>query len=136
MRGILVGLDRKKKICMKKFISAFCFACSGISFVFRTERNFRVEIACVPIVLIAAYFFKISETELMIILLHASLVLSAEIFNTSVERLANLTSREINPAIKIIKDTAAGAVLITALSAAGCGAIIFIPKIIHFFISF
>ena len=120
---------------MKKLLSAFRFACSGISYVYRTERNFRIEIAGLLIVLTAAYFFKISGTELLIILLHAGLVLGAEIFNTSVERLADLASREINPAIKIIKDTAAGAVLIVAMSAAGCGAVIFIPKIIHFFIS-
>ena len=117
---------------MKKLLSSFRFACSGISYAYRSERNFRIEAACLPIVLLAAYLFKTSSTELVIILLHAGLVLGAEAFNTSIERLADLTSREIDPAIKIIKDTAAGAVLITALSAAGSGAVIFIPKIIRF----
>ena len=120
---------------MRKLISSLQFACAGIGYTFRTERNFRIEATCLVIVLPAGYFFKISAMELLVIMLHAGLVLGAEIFNTSIERLADLASREISPAIKNIKDTAAGAVLIIALSAVGSGAVIFIPKIIRLFIS-
>jgi diacylglycerol kinase (ATP) len=46
-----------------------------------------------------------------------ALVLSAELFNTALEHLADKLHPERDPAIKVAKDCAAGAVLILALLA-------------------
>lgn len=53
-----------------------------------------------------------------------------EMLNTAVERLCDLVQKEIHPVIKVVKDIAAGAVLLSAGIAVICGAIIFIPKIL------
>ena len=54
-------------------------------------------------------------------------VLAAEAFNTAIERLVNLVSPDYHPIAGDVKDIAAGAVLICAVTAALVGAIIFIP---------
>ena len=58
------------------------------------------------------------------------MVLSLEMINTAIERICNIVHKEPHPGIKIIKDLAAGAVLLAAFVAAICGTIIFLPKII------
>ena len=57
------------------------------------------------------------------------MVWTAEIFNTAIEKTMDFISREKHPQIKLVKDLAAAAVLITAVSAIIVGAIIFIPKL-------
>jgi diacylglycerol kinase (ATP) len=49
-------------------------------------------------------------------------VLAAEIFNTAVEGLADHLHPEQHPAIKVVKDCAAGAVLVASIAALGVAA--------------
>ena len=57
-------------------------------------------------------------------------VISLEMVNTAIENVVDLVTLEKNPKAKIAKDVAAGAVLVSAISAAIIGLIIFVPKII------
>ena len=59
-----------------------------------------------------------------------SMVMLAEMINTSLEFMADAVTLEHNENIKMAKDVAAGAVLITSIFAAVIGMFIFIPKII------
>ena len=52
------------------------------------------------------------------------LVLAHELVNTAAEALVDLVSPQRRPLAKIAKDTAAGAVLVFAASAAGVGAVL------------
>lgn len=117
---------------MKKLIDAFAYAGSGIGHAFKSERNFRIEIFCAAAVCMAGFVFKISETAWLIILINIGIVLSAELFNTAVEKLCNAFTTEFHPAVKIIKDASAAAVLVSTVVAAVCGGLVFIPAIIHF----
>ena len=114
---------------MKKLILAIRFAVNGLRYALRYENNFRIELCIAVMVTCAGIIFKISHTEWLICIINIGIVLSAEIFNTSVEKLCDLVSTEINPLIKIIKDTSAAAVLVSAIAASLCGAFIFIPHI-------
>ena len=60
-------------------------------------------------------------------------VLTAELFNTVIEKLAYEVCKVINPLIKIIKDVAAAAVVMAVLSAFICGLFIFGPLILKVF---
>ena len=51
-------------------------------------------------------------------------VLALELVNTAAEALVDLVSPQRRPLAKIAKDTAAGAVLVFAASAAGVGAVL------------
>ena len=75
-------------------------------------------------VLLAVLFLKISPLEFALLALSILAVLCAEMFNTSVEAVVDLVSPGYHPLAKVAKDTAAGAVLITACGAAIMGYLI------------
>ena len=75
-------------------------------------------------VLLAALFLKVSPLEFALLALSILSVLCAEMFNTSVEAVVDLVSPGYHPLAKVAKDTAAGAVLITACGAAIMGYLI------------
>ena len=58
------------------------------------------------------------------------LVISLELVNTAIEAVVDLCTQEYHPLAKIAKDTAAGAVLISAIASVVIGLIIFVPKIL------
>ncbi|MNY79213.1 Undecaprenol kinase [compost metagenome] len=62
----------------------------------------------------------------------SGIVLIAELLNTAIEVLVDLVSPDIHPKAKIIKDVAAAAVLVSALTAVVVGLVIFIPKIFNY----
>lgn len=119
---------------MKKTKNAFLFAIQGLQYAFVHERNFKIEIVLAIAACIAGYALHISNLEWLIVIMNIGFVLSAELVNTAIEKLCDVTTNEINPLIKIIKDVAAAAVLLAAVIALVCASIIFIPaflKIIH-----
>ncbi|WP_157279947.1 diacylglycerol kinase family protein [Paenibacillus swuensis] len=64
-----------------------------------------------------SWLFHIPGDRLMFVLLAITLVLSAELFNTAIEKTVDLAMPTEHPLAKIAKDTAAGAVLVTAVFA-------------------
>ena len=110
-------------------IKSFGYALSGLRICILEGANFRIHIFCTVLVFIAGLYFNISYTEWLIILICTGFVLCMEMINTAIEQLCNVVHKEFHPGIKITKDIAAGAVLLSAVIAAICGAIIFIPKI-------
>ena len=65
----------------------------------------------------------------MAVLLCIGGVLSAEMLNSALERLCHYIQPSFNLQIKLIKDMAAGAVLIICIISAIIGALIFLPKL-------
>lgn len=116
-----------------KMIRSFKYAFQGIAAAFKTQPNFRAELLAAVLVLAAGFWLQISSMEWLVVALNISVVLSLELINTAIESACDLFSKEYNPAIKFIKDTAAAAVLIAGIAAAVCGIIIFLPKIISLF---
>jgi diacylglycerol kinase len=82
------------------------------------------------LVVIAGLLLKLQSWEWIVIVLAAGFVWVTEILNTCIERIMDFISTERHPKIGIIKDLAAAAVLMAALTAVVAGAIVFIPKII------
>jgi diacylglycerol kinase (ATP) len=119
-------------IDIRKALRSFTFAGVGIFNLFRYENNARIHLIACLAVIAAGVGFRLSATEWMIIVIQIALVWAAEAFNTSIEKLADLVSPDYHPVIKVVKDTAAAAVLILAISAVVVGAIIFIPKMLIF----
>jgi len=76
-----------------------------------------------------ALYCKLSPNEIVFLVLVTGFVWVAELFNTAIERIMDFISGESHPGIKLIKDLAAGAVLLSAVTAFITGAIIFIPKL-------
>ena len=51
--------------------------------------------------------------------------------NTALEAVVDLVTKEKKPLAKIAKDTAAGAILVSAIAAAIIGCIIFVPYLLE-----
>ncbi len=114
---------------MQKSIRAFKYALNGIRYAVVNERNFRIEILCAIFTIVLAFIFRITKFAWLILVINICFVLAAELFNTAIEKLADISCKEINPAIKIIKDVAAAAVLVASITAFICALIIFLPAI-------
>lgn len=116
----------------KKRSIGFKYAWNGIRLALKNERNFRLHLLSALLVIICSFIFQLSAMEWGIILLIISLVITLEMVNSVIERLIDYVKPEIHPQAKMIKDIAAGAVLISAIFSVVIGLIIFIPKIIDF----
>ena len=66
-------------------------------------------------------------------LLLFAVVASMELGNTAVEAVVDLVTEEKKPLAKIAKDTAAGAVLFSAIVSVIIGCIIFVPYLMELF---
>lgn len=82
-------------------------------------------------VVAAGFVFRISVSEWCICLILFGMILSLELVNTAMEAVVDLVTEERRPLAKLAKDTAAGAVLIAAIMAAGVGLLIFVPKVLE-----
>ncbi len=102
---------------MIKFFKGFGFAFAGIWQMLLHERNFKVHVLALLVVISAGFYYHITTQEWINILLVSALVLSLEAINTAIEKLCDMHTKEIHPQIKLIKDVAAGAVLIAAIFA-------------------
>lgn len=115
-----------------KMILSFKYALKGIKLLFSNENNAKFHLLAAVIILTFGWYFKISNTEWMIILLCIFTVFSSEAFNTAIEKLCDKLSPEHDIKIGHIKDLAAAAVLFMALASFIVACIIFLPKIFIF----
>lgn len=110
---------------MKTFYVAF----RGIYEALRTERNMQVHFILTILALLCSYFLHISALEWCLILVAIIMVWVAELFNTAIEKTIDYISLEKHPQAGLVKDIAAGAVLIAAIGSIVIGCIVFLPKI-------
>lgn len=115
---------------LDKNLRSFSHAWRGLLFVFRTENNIWYHTVAAILVVLCGWFFQVSITEWMVIGLLCGLVFMAELFNTALEKLLDFVSPQHHHQVGLIKDIAAGAVLIISLTALLMGLLIFIPKIL------
>lgn len=125
-------MDLEKKYFMFRLTRSFSFALNGLRICVVKGANFRIHLFCTLLAAILGSYFHLSVNEWLILLLCIGFVLCLEMLNTAIEQLCDVVHKENHPGIKIIKDIAAGAVLVSAIIAAICGAFIFLPKIISF----
>ena len=108
---------------------SFYFAFKGIADLLSGRHpNAMVHLVAVVSVCIAGYFFKISTSEWLAVILCFIAVIALEAMNSAIEYVVDLASPEFHPLAKKAKDMAAGAVLLAAIGTVVIAAIIFLPK--------
>lgn len=117
---------------MKKILDSFNNAINGVIETVRTERNMKIHIAAAIAVLIACFFFNVSKTEFLILTITIAMVFAAEIINTAIEAIIDMTTNYYHPLAKTAKNAAAGAVLVIAINAVIVGYVIFWDKLADF----
>jgi diacylglycerol kinase len=119
-----------EKFSITKRLKSFGHAFNGLKTAFKGEHNLRIHLVAAILVVILGIYFKIEIVEWTILTLTIGFVIAMELLNSSIENLADYACKEQHPMIKKVKDIAAGAVLVSAISALIVGLLVFIPKLI------
>lgn len=86
----------------------------------------RIHLSVACYVLFFGFRMGLSRGELACLAVTVGAVMSAEAMNTAVEKLCDFAENRRNPHIRVIKDIAAGAVLLCALAAVAAGVLLFL----------
>jgi diacylglycerol kinase (ATP) len=97
---------------------SFYYAFSGIFYAVFHERNLRIHFAAAAAALYFSRYYGLSRGEYALLLLVIGFVVTSELMNTAIERTVDLESPAFSPLAKIAKDVAAGAVLVSGITAA------------------
>lgn len=120
-----------EKFTLSARIKSFKFAFKGLKLAIRYEQNFKVHFFAAVLVSAIGFYFNISTQEWLWVIAAIGLVMTAELFNSALEKLVDLVSPEYNAKAGAVKDMAAAAVLITSIAAAIIGILIFYPYIFN-----
>lgn len=105
----------------------FKVAFQGILYALKHETHMKIHALAAIAVIALATYFSVSSLEWIVLLICIGAVLSAEIFNSALEKLCDTLHPERAEGIKHVKDMAAGAVLVVAILSAVIALIVFVP---------
>lgn len=114
---------------ISKRLQSFQYAFNGLRILIKEEHNARIHLLATVLVVALSAILKITINEWIAVLRCIGFVFLAEILNTAIENLCDFVSHEKRQQIKIIKDLAAGAVLIATIISVVTACFIFIPKL-------
>lgn len=126
-------MKEKEKFSFAKRLKSFTYAFDGLKTLFAEEHNSWIHLFATVCVIIAGALLKLSLLEWAAVAFAVGLVFSGEIFNSAIEDLSDVVCPERDDRIKKVKDLAAAAVLVNAITAAVIGLLVFVPKIIQLF---
>ncbi len=122
-------METQNKFSSKKRAKSFVYAFNGIKILFTTQHNVWIHTVIAILVIIAGFLLKINTIEWCFIIFAIGIVFMTEIINTSIEYFVDFVSPEHNEKAGKIKDLAAGAALIAAITSASIGLIVFVSKV-------
>lgn len=98
---------------MKKILYSLLCSIQGLKNCFLSEKSFRFEIILGIIIIFYLLLFKIPLIRCLFIMIFFVLILIFELFNTSIEKICDLYTKEYNKHIRDIKDMASACVLLS-----------------------
>lgn len=125
----MVSLSRldEKQFSIRSRLNSFSFAANGLNLMLRTEHNCWVHLFATILVVVSCLTLQISFADWRWIIFSISIVWITEAINTALEYLCDVISPHLNPGIKATKDIAAGAVLISSITAVLLGFLTLAP---------
>ena len=117
---------------MKTFLRSLIFASQGAKQFFSRDRNGKIQTVIAVTAIVLGFTVRLSSFQWLLVLFCIGLVISLEMINSAIEQYCDLVTTDFHPSIKIIKDVAAGAVLVASLMSLVIGLIIFIPALVKF----
>ena len=103
---------------MIKQLLSFKSAFKGVWYTIKSESHMRFHMVAGFYVLLFSLFYEFSVSQTALLILLIASVMFAEIINTCLEELCNLVADRYEPIVKIVKDMAAGAVLVLSIASA------------------
>ena len=114
---------------LRKLLDSFNYAVAGIVYTLRTQRNMRIHFTAAALVLCLGLYLRISNHDLLYLFFAITLVIMAEMINTAIEGLVDLNTKEFHPVAKVVKNVAAGAVMMAALNSIVVAYIVIYPRL-------
>ena len=111
---------------LKNRIKSIKYALNGVCQFYHSEIHAKIHIIFAFITIALAFILEINRIEWVFIVFAIGIVFITEMLNTSIEKLVDLISPEYNKKAGIIKDVAAGAVLMASVVSVIIGSIIFL----------
>lgn len=108
-------------------------AIEGILYATKYQRHIKFHLFSAFIVLLLCFMIGVKKDEFIIITFITLLVIVAEMFNSSLEAVVDISSPKKNEIARIAKDIASGAVLVSSIGAIIIGYLILWPYIIRIF---
>lgn len=109
------------RIKNQSLLARLRFAWAGLLYGLRAEHSLRIQASVFLIVVAALIWLRPGTLWWALVLLASGGVFSAELFNTTLEHLADHLHPEMHPQIRVVKDCAAAAVLVAAFGALAVG---------------
>ncbi len=106
-------------------LRGFGYAFRGIMATIRTQRNMRIHLNAVALVVLVGILARLPAWKWTAVVLCFGLVTALELLNTAVEMLCNRVTAEFDPAVGRVKDAAAGAVLAAAIASVVVALLVF-----------
>jgi diacylglycerol kinase (ATP) len=104
-------------------------AVAGIVYLFLYHRNMRIIFLAGIAAFLLGVYYKLKGIELVALCITITLVFIAEMFNTAIEMIIDMSTGKYHILIKLVKDIAAGVVLIASLNAVAVGIVLFWKRI-------
>ena len=105
---------------------SFGYAFTGLKTLFRSEHNMSVHLIASILAGAMGWWRAFDVVKWSILVGIIAMVWMAEAFNTAIERLCDVVSKEYHPVIKQVKDISSAAVLIVAMAAVIMGLLLFL----------
>lgn len=112
---------------LRKWVESANNAIEGIIYAAKTQRHVRYHLYAASTILLLSFLLGISRGEFLIICLISVIVIVAEMINSALEIVVDIILPEPDEKARVIKDIAAGAVLIAAFGSVVIGYIILLP---------
>jgi diacylglycerol kinase len=112
-------------------LQSFQYAFAGIWYTLKTQRNAQIHVGIMTGVIIMGMLLKVTLLEWATLALTTGFVIATEMLNTAIEAAMDHATTDFHPQVKIVKDVAAGAVLVAAITAVVVGALIFGPRLLE-----
>lgn len=105
---------------------SFGYAFSGLAWVLKTQRNFKIHCGIALIVILTAVLLQVSQADWYWLIAMIGLMLVVECLNTALEAVVDLSVGEnYHPIARQAKDVAAAGCFLCALTCMVIGALIF-----------
>ena len=121
----------KEPFTLKKRLLSFKYAFAGIRNLLVYEHNSRIHLLVAILAAVLGIVLHISAWQWAVLAIAIFIVFIAEIFNSAIEKLADVVSPGYHEEIKKVKDYCAAAVLLASILAVIAGILIFLPELIR-----
>ena len=109
--------------------ASFGHAWDGFRYVVKTQRNMQIHLLFALAVTAVGMYLHLEWTRWAVLGLTIGFVLVSEMFNTVAEAALDAATPHYHPLVKVAKDVAAGAVLVTSLIAVIVGLLVIGPPL-------